>query len=1509
MKNPGQKISIKAIAFFLIITLIMPIAMSGCSCQRTPDEPEDKPNVGDTPIVEENSTPSFSTLTGKFTDREIKSEEAAILAVQDVKEELGLTNAVDELSVQSTNTIDNLTYYRLQQNYNGIPVYGSSVVVISDENGEAQGLTSSASNIETDVSLTPTVTREQVIASIQEYLGENAEITVPDLSDDMLVVYSDDDTENVALAYEIRIIFDGCPYKAIVNAQTGKVYSTYSLVYYDNASQEKTYQQDKRRNIIVYDAETKDWKRWSEDGEIFPEADPNNKRAAQLMEYAQITYDFYADPDLFGLSSFNDKNGELVILVDCSYSETSEDNAMADTDHATESRAMICFGFENIISLDTVAHEYTHITEYLISGMIYRGESGAIMEGYSDIFGELVEDYSDGIMDGNCDWIHGGRHINAPYKSTTSICYYTWTGKTCPVQQKYGNHIDNGTNKVSSSNCNIIPGQPSHVTSTRIDATSSYDHGGVHWNSTIVSHAGYLMTKPLFGGKALTTNELAILWYNTLFTLPKNCSFDALRQNMLMVAKSLNYSEDKIKCITDAFDYAGIDGLEDSKATAYEQYDVNPTIQVYGINMELYDNYTVDIIKVGDDKSENKHIVVKDTKPVKLTISVGKYTITIRDIADESKIYTKNIEIIDFADEGEEDKTIFFATDFGSEPSHTHEYTTETQSQTCTTDGWQREICECGDIKSEKVLPATGHSYVDGVCSACGAFENEEMFVRDGEYIYFGEYPKTIKSDNVIITETQDSRGYYLGSDGYYYAKVAATLYNLVPVKNFAFSTGEEIIEGSIYYFKVEPIRWKILSEENGEALVLCDSILISLPYQSNYYKSGNYYYTTANGAPEGTYASNYKYSNVRYWLNSVFYETAFTQYQKESLILTTEVDNSVNSIYDYGYVGSMNDMYCCETTYDKIFLLSQSDVTNSKYGFKSYDTKDNARIKLTTDYSRATGSYMSTSSNSYGAESWLVRSPYFLNKGDIVRSVGGTSGIANGPCGVYQPVGIVPALRITLNPSTLPEETKTASPTYITSSQTIYVGDDLTIKWNAPSENYKNIKYNVYALLIGTDNNQLVGEHLTSNTFTISGEYFFEAGKYNIELYAKGDAYSWSKGVVLSITVIEEHVHEYETVYCPPSGCEADGYRYEICDCGDKQNYEYLPAAGHTFGEWLPIRIEGSETSTTMYCSECVNCGARTYSSTPPEETKTASPTYITTSQTIYVGDDLTINWIAPSGNYSNIKYNVYVLLTGSGNNQLVGEHLTDTTFTIPGKYFSEAGKYNIELYARADGYSWSKSVVLSVTVKEEQEDAGDHIHDEVPPKEECLKQEGEMKTYYLYRCSGCNSWIVAYVEEEHVHEYIVVYNAPTCTHAGSRYEECYCGETRNYQSIDIKDHDYVNGSCDICGAEEPSSEKPQCATPVITTVNGVEVTLGYGLKLEWEKLSDPTSGVRYFIAIMEAGKDETYTDVTSNDIYTTYYNIPASYFPHAGTYVVMLYARANGYTQSETAINVYVN
>ena len=129
---------------------------------------------------------------------------------------------------------------------------------------------------------------------------------------------------------------------------------------------------------------------------------------------------------------------------------------------------------------------------------------------------------------------------------------------------------------------------------------------------------------------------------------------------------------------------------------------------------------------------------------------------------------------------------------------------------------------------------------------------------------------------------------------------------------------------------------------------------------------------------------------------------------QKE-LTNTVLVDNSAAS------TGYSSNPYACEDTRDKIFLLSFKEVTNSAYGFASSgSTDDTARRMTVSDYARATGAYMSTSSSYYGNGYWWLRSPNYY-------SANGARGVRyDGLAGNYNVFndyyGVVPALQIRLN-------------------------------------------------------------------------------------------------------------------------------------------------------------------------------------------------------------------------------------------------------------------------------------------------------------------------------------------------------------------------------------------------------------------------------------------------------------------------------------------------------------
>lgn len=225
--------------------------------------------------------------------------------------------------------------------------------------------------------------------------------------------------------------------------------------------------------------------------------------------------------------------------------------------------------------------------------------------------------------------------------------------------------------------------------------------------------------------------------------------------------------------------------------------------------------------------------------------------------------------------------------------------------------------------------------------------ENAPAYTIDGDYVYFGSYAQTLKAQDVTVSKYPSVEGYYKGSDGEKYVKRTAK----VTVEMPSTETGEEeanaeeagddttteektyLFEADKdYYFKVESIKWRILSQENGELLLYCVTAIDIVNYQ-NYgafevnADDGKYYLLESDTIPSGTNGNNYEFSYVRSWLNNDFFNAAFNTKQK-AVMLQTEVDNSTATGATSGCE--------CQNTNDYVFLLSRNEYANTDYGFSN---------------------------------------------------------------------------------------------------------------------------------------------------------------------------------------------------------------------------------------------------------------------------------------------------------------------------------------------------------------------------------------------------------------------------------------------------------------------------------------------------------------------------------------------------------------------------------------------
>ena len=294
-----------------------------------------------------------------------------------------------------------------------------------------------------------------------------------------------------------------------------------------------------------------------------------------------------------------------------------------------------------------------------------------------------------------------------------------------------------------------------------------------------------------------------------------------------------------------------------------------------------------------------------------------------------------------------------------------------------------------------------------------------------GDIIEFGSYPQSKITDSDLIAKIEAvgksiswvDYNYYIGTgtsdDGNMKPVDGMMLYKDIPYNGSKYravkinqyrpyrtgNTSSETYQydngynkGNIYYFKYEPLSWRILDPSEG--YVMCNQIIDSQAYQNFIYYNGSEYY---NSEACENYASDWVTSSLRQWLNNSFYKTAFSEEEK-SQIGTSHLENK----------STYSSTYDSADTYDKIFPISYYDAANSAYGFdSSSDANDAARQLKGTDYAKCQGLYVSSSYD--GPSWWRLRSPN--------NSYGATEvvlgGWAYGYCGAGDTDGgVVPAFK-----------------------------------------------------------------------------------------------------------------------------------------------------------------------------------------------------------------------------------------------------------------------------------------------------------------------------------------------------------------------------------------------------------------------------------------------------------------------------------------------------------------
>ena len=265
-------------------------------------------------------------------------------------------------------------------------------------------------------------------------------------------------------------------------------------------------------------------------------------------------------------------------------------------------------------------------------------------------------------------------------------------------------------------------------------------------------------------------------------------------------------------------------------------------------------------------------------------------------------------------------------------------------------------INEFGSYPQTKLDATSDAALISTLNTAAGALPTSGSNQSWTDYGYYASGSVSSYMWYQDVTSGSDKyRGVYFASYRPYYCWNSSSA-------DSSFQNDNGYSASTAYWFKYEPLKWRVLAVDGSKFFLMCDSLIDSQQY---YHTSngGTHWY---NGS--SVYENNYAASDIRSWLNASFYGLAFSE-AEQAKILATTVDNSAATTY------SSSNQFACEDTSDKVFLLSYKDATNSAYGLGSNDK----RQLRNTDYAKCQGAYnYSTTGQTFtGCGYWWLRSPY----------------------------------------------------------------------------------------------------------------------------------------------------------------------------------------------------------------------------------------------------------------------------------------------------------------------------------------------------------------------------------------------------------------------------------------------------------------------------------------------------------------------------------------------------
>lgn len=552
-----------------------------------------------------------------ITSPSLGSDSSVMNFLKENKELTGLTDPQQSLKLLDKKQDDtDQTHLLYQQQYQGIPVYGKYMRVHLDENKQVEEV---ASRTEPEAAvmpdnLTAAISSSQAVSILKKWIEDqegtkiswspvNAGQQVLNTSAPTakLIIYPGD--PGYRLAYEVNVTYlmpHPGKWTGYIDAANGSILDEYSTSYQarsmspsnvttgvstgfnGDAKSLNLYKDPISGKYELLDITKPMWQMYTDkDRGVFTYAYDGTDSSGSIY-YKDIessstsfadrqgvdahfnagkVYDYYYGK--FGRNSIDASGGSIVSIVHIPdlWSTTNQggawDNAawfggyMLYGDGSGSARG----GFDCLsCGLDVVAHEMTHgVTENTTAQLEYQNQSGALNESFSDLMGALIESNYD---PGDTKWWLIGEDLRLDHRALRNLKNPGDTTVLSPQPGQMSNYV-------------YLPNDSAH------------DNGGVHTNSGIPNHAGYLMVanlEPLLGTTG-AKDAVASMAYDVLthYLAPNSNFVDAANgyesaaQNYVKAHPEYQYVRQQIiQAVTGAWNAVGIQ-TADTAAPAFNQ--------------------------------------------------------------------------------------------------------------------------------------------------------------------------------------------------------------------------------------------------------------------------------------------------------------------------------------------------------------------------------------------------------------------------------------------------------------------------------------------------------------------------------------------------------------------------------------------------------------------------------------------------------------------------------------------------------------------------------------------------------------------------------------------------------------------------------------------------------------------------------------------------------------------------------------------------------------------------